>query len=330
MKNYYLNLVNPLTSDTLGIGHKIVRNMAVLQGEHYVKEAVENFKLAGIDPKKSIVYVTETFFDKAQTVGYSLESYLLNFNTNRKLNGYTTDSATIKHINKGIKQICELLDNPETGKLVLIDDSTGTESTNTDNEKETTVSIQNILNNDTIDQSDMIKLAIDSERRVTVLDELEYTRLNLHNIKTMLEDKLKESYDYKEIIKEYKRIRTASLSCPDYSLKTYINDTFSTDLCYIDSPIPTEDMFLTDLYYDEDDDYNMLDFMSDEIGYENPEDCLSISAMLTYFRDYFEATIEHINEVIDYTMKIEMLLTRLHNELIDKPNTITLLKMAYA
>ena len=330
MKNYYLNLVNPLTSDNLGIGHKINKNMTVLQGEHFIKEAIENFKLAGIDPKKSIVYITETFFNKAQTVGYSLESYLLKFNAARKLSGYTTDSATVKYINKGIKQICELLDNPETGKLILIDDSTSTDSDNTNNEKENTISIQNILSNDTIDQSDMIKLAINSERRVTVLDELEYTRLNLHNLKTLLEDRLKESYDYKEIIKDYKRIRTSTLSCPDYSLKTYINDTFGIDLCYMESPIPTEDTFLTDLYYDEDDDYNMFDFMSDEIGYENPEDCISISAMLTYFRDYFETTIEHINEVIDYTMKIEMLLTRLHNELIDKPNTLTLLKMAYA
>ena len=326
MKNYYLNLVNPLTSDTLGIGHKISKNMAALQGEHFIKEAIENFKLAGIDPKKSIVYITETFFNKDHVVGYSLESYLLKFNADRKLSGYTSDSAIMKYINKGIKQICELLDNSETGKLIMLDDSTNVEP----NEKETTMNIQDLLNNDIIEQHTMVELAIDSNKRDILLDELNQSRINLGELKTTFEDLLKDSYDYKEIIDDYKRTKASSYIRPDYSLKDYIDNKFSVSLNYQTSLISIDEPFLTVLYYNEEDDYNMFDFMNDEIGYENPEDCLSISAMLTYFRDCFEATIENINEVIDYTMKIEMLLTCLHNELIDKPNTLTLLKMAYA
>lgn len=192
------------------------------------------------------------------------------------------------------------------------------------------MNIQEILNNDIIEQSTIVELAIDSTKRNILLDELNQSRINLSELKTTFEDLLKDSYDYKEIINNYKREKANPYIRSDYSLKDYIDDNFSVELYYQTSLISIDEPFLTALYYNEENDYNMFDFMNGEIGYDNPEDCLSISAMLTYFRDSFEATINEINEVIDYTMKIEMLLVCLHNELIDNPNALGLLKMAYA
>lgn len=333
MKNSYLNLVNPLTTANLGIDHKIARNLTTLNGEHLIKAALENFKQVGIDPVKSIVYVTKTFCGLTKQVGYSLESYLLERNVTRNLSGYTTDSVLRQYINSDIKQICEALDNPKASKLVLLDDSTNAAT----NKEETTTNIQDLLNNSSIEHAAMIKLATDSSLLSATIASLDNAYDTLSEMKDSFAEFSKSLYDLVGLrekyitLKKYREMNPSLFEDSEYSLKIYLNNRFSVDLYSMAESIHLDDSFFTNLYYHSEDDYSLLDMLTDQIGYNHPEvECQSVKAMISYFRDSYEATINYINEGIEQTLRMKDILCKLSDMLANNKNISVLLKMAYA
>lgn len=185
--------------------------------------------------------------------------------------------------------------------------------------------IQELLNPGIVEHDVMIKLATNLGYLDKVGDDLQNTRVNLIELKDLIKSNLDDTHNYKDLFEEYSKLKS---EIHDYSLKAYINWKFTVDLDWMESPISTDDQLVKDLYYNTDGDY-MLEFMEGMIGYDDPEDCFSAAGMIKYFRASYEETIRQINEVIAYSMQIEELLVRLHNLLIDSPNLVAVLNMAF-
>lgn len=197
------------------------------------------------------------------------------------------------------------------------------------------MNIQELLNNNLIDQNNMIKL-VDLERRETVLDKLQNIRLSLTSTKTIFEELLKDTYNHNEMNTEYKNIKALPNTRSDYSFRDYYSYKFDVKFYGSDSLISIDaqtirsllasEQFLKYLYH------NNLAYeywtSTFEINYVNLKYYYPKLSLLASYRKAYKDVIESINEAIEFTMKIEMLLVRLHNELIDNPNALGILKMA--
>lgn len=186
------------------------------------------------------------------------------------------------------------------------------------------MNIQELLNNGTIEREVIIKLAANSDHLDKIQDDLQNTRLNLIELKGLVESTLKDTHNYKDMIAEYSRFKS---DIPDYTMKDYINWKFSINFDNMNSLVSTNDSLTEDLYYDENNN-SLLEFISGAIGYDDPNSCLSATGMITYFRLSFEDIIIQINSVIIYTLKLENLLFKLQNLLIDQPNLVIIFKMS--